>query len=118
MTTPVATLKPITGLSVTASTIQLLYTVPASTVTTLISLIVINQDPTVTGTYQVWHVPSPGVAPGTSSSLLASKFVLDQPIYAKERHALSDREVMNAGDKLYIHCTTAVTVRGSVLEQA
>lgn len=113
-----ATLKPIAGLSVTASTIQLLYTVPASTITTLIDLIVINQDPSVTGTYQVWHVPSPGTAPGSSSLLPASKFVLDQPIYPKERHSIDDREVMNAGDKLYIHCTTAVTVRGSVLEQA
>ncbi len=111
------TLNKISGLSVTSDTVQLLYTVPTDTITTLINLIVMNQDDAITGTYQVWHVPSPGTAPADETDLLASKFILDQPIAAKERHSIDDREVMLAGAKLYIHCTTDVTVRGSILEQ-
>ncbi len=116
MTTSV--LKPIVGLSVTGGTIQLLYTAPASTTSTLIDLIVMNKDAVTTGTYQVWHVPSPGVAPGSASLLPESKLAFDQPIIAKERQVINDREVLLTGDKLYIHCTTDVIVRGSILEQA
>ncbi len=113
-----STLKPIVGLSVTATTIQLLYTVPASTTSTLIDLIVMNKDAVTTGTYQIWHVPSPGTVPGSSALVPEAKLVFDQPLIAKERQVINDREVMLTGAKLYIHCTTDVIVRGSVLEQA
>ncbi len=107
----------IPGLSVPADTLQLFYTVPTDTTTTLINLVVMNQDAALTGTYQIWHIPSPGAAPSDETDLPESKFVLDQPIAAKERHSIDDREVMAAGDTFYIHCTTDCVVRGSVLEQ-
>ncbi len=112
-------LQPIPGVSVTAGAVTAIYTVPATTTTTVVNLIVINQDPSLTTVYQIWHVPNPGVAPSGPTDLPASKFAHNQPLAPVERQSIDDREVMVEGDVLYIYSdTTDITVRGAVLEQS